>query len=101
MQPLVQYGNHTNFTIAKLFPVNEVLLVAEQKTIDTELGRNGARHHLMCCDLFKGLEQASDAGVGLYSPPPVTGVLIDFVIAKRSRFLNANICQWLKPGFVQ
>jgi len=101
MHPLVQYGNDTDVTIAKLLPVDEVLFVAEKEPFDTERGRNGPRHHFMRCDLFKGRKKASDVGVGLCSPPAIAGVLIDFINAKRSRFLNANVCQWLKPGFAR
>jgi len=99
MHPLVQYGNDTDVTIAKLLPVDKVLFVAKKEPFDTELGGNGPRHYFMRCDLFKGLEKARDVGVGLCSAPSVAGVLIDFINAKRSRFLNANVCQRLKPGF--
>jgi len=37
MHPLVQYGHDTDVAIAKLLPVDEVLLVAEKEPFDTEL----------------------------------------------------------------
>jgi len=101
MHPLVQNRHYTDVAVTKFFPVDEMLFVMEEKTIHSELSRNWSGHYLVRCNLLESIEKAGDVSTSLVIPPPIPCVLINLIYAKRSRFLNAHICQWPRPCFAQ
>ena len=50
------------------------MLVAEEETVDPELGRNGLRGDAVRGDPIKGGEQSGDVALGLFAPPPIPRV---------------------------
>ena len=101
MHPIVQNRYDADATIAKLFPVDEVLLIAKKEAFNPKFCRDRPRQHLVRHNFVESFEKTCDVGVSLIRAPMVAGVLIDFIDTKRSSFLNANICQELKPYFAR
>ncbi len=56
MHAFMQDRPDADVTIAELPPIDEVPLISEDITINPELGRHWARHHLMRLNLAKGIE---------------------------------------------
>lgn len=98
VHPFMQYRHDADVAIGQLPPVDEMLLVVEEKPIDAEFGRNGFRGDAMRGDPVEGGKQSGDVAVGLFGPPPIPRVTVDVVQAQRRTCLNADPSHPVRSG---
>ncbi|WP_172972086.1 hypothetical protein [Roseibium aquae] len=65
MHPLVEDGGNSDVAVRQSSPVHEMALVAEEVSLDPELGRHRPRHNAAFLDLIEGDEQTGDVDLGL------------------------------------
>ena len=83
VHPLVQDRHDADIAVGEPAPIDEMVLVAEDKAIDAELGRNRPRGDAMRGNPFEGREQASDVSICLFGPPAIPGEAVDGIQAQR------------------
>lgn len=73
----MQDRHDADVAVGQLPPIGEVMLVAEEKTIDAELGRNRLRGDAVRGNPVEGGEQPGDVAVSLFGPAPIPRVTVD------------------------
>ncbi len=95
---LMQNGHDPDVAVREMAPVNQMVLVAEEEPLDTELGRDGFRHDTVRGDLVECRKQTGDVFLGLIFAPPVAGVAVDVIKAVGRPFLDPNGGHRISPG---
>ena len=60
MHPLVQDGDDADISVREVAPIDVMVFVAEEISLDAELGRDGARERPVGSDAIERREQAGD-----------------------------------------
>jgi len=93
VHPFVQDRHDANAAVAEQFPVDEVLLIPADVSVDAELGRDRAPGEAVVGDGLEALEQAADVAFGLGLAKRIACVGVDLVQAAGGAVLDLEGAQ--------